>query len=330
MILIYINFTHSLRLLKNSQYMKKTEQYEHPLPTMPNDPPLRAVRAFEAIARLGSISAAARELAISPSAVSHQLKTLEAFLQMPLTERQGRRLILRNEGREYYRSIRSAFNVLRQATEHVREQSASRQVTISLIPLFGMGWFIPRLRGFLRENPDIDINVVYANHRNYFSDAADISIRFGMGQWPGYHSEKLMSGKMIPVCSRGFMQLHGVLDTPDQLAPLPLLHDEERNTWMQWFQLAEVKRPLRSTGPMFEDGLLTLAAVQAGLGCALMREPLIETYLQRGELVKLFDLPIDDGRDYYLCVRQDTELSQEGQELQQWLKREAAASTAAG
>ena len=79
--------------------------------------------------------------------------------------------------------------MLRRATEHVREQSASRQVTISLIPLFGMGWFIPRLRGFLRENPDIDINVVYANHRNYLSDAADLSIRFGVGQWTGYRSE---------------------------------------------------------------------------------------------------------------------------------------------
>lgn len=135
---------------------------------------------------------------------------------MPLTERQGRKLILRSEGREYYRSIRSAFNVLRQATEHVREQSASRQVTISLIPLFGTGWFIPRLHSFLRENPDIDINVVYANHRNYLSDAADISIRFGVGQWTGYRSEKLMSGKMVPVCSRSFIRLHGLLDTPDQ------------------------------------------------------------------------------------------------------------------
>ena len=72
---------------------------------------------------------------------------------------------------------------------------------------------------------------------------------------------------------------------------------------MQWFQLAGVKRPLRSIGPMFEDGLLTLAAVQAGLGCALMREPLIAQYLESGELIKMFDLPIDDGRDYYLCAR---------------------------
>ncbi len=168
--------------------------------------------------------------------------------------------------------------------------------------------------------------MVYANHRNYLSDAADLSIRFGIGQWTGYRSEKLMSGKMVPVCSRAFSKLHGLLDTPDQLATLPLLHDEERNTWMQWFQQAGVKRPLRSIGPMFEDGLLTLAAVQAGLGCALMREPLIAHYLESGELIKMFDLPIDDGRDYYLCARLDSELSQEGENLRQWLRREAAES----
>lgn len=296
--------------------MKKIQQ-------LSDDPPLRAVRAFEAFARHGSVSTAAQELDITPSAVSHQLQLLESFVQTPLTVRSGRSLVLTDEGRDYYRSISAAFSVLRSATGFVRERSSRRQITISLIPLFGMGWFIPRLRGFLRENPDIDINVVYANHRNYLSDAADLSIRFGVGQWTGYRSEKLMSGQMVPVCSRAFSKLHGLLDTPDQLATLPLLHDEERNTWMQWFQLAGVKRPLRSIGPMFEDGLLTLAAVQAGLGCALMREPLIAQYLESGELIKMFDLPIDDGRDYYLCARLDSELSQEGENLRQWLRREA-------
>lgn len=100
LIYLYINFNPRTLFYQNSQYMKKTEECDS---LLPNNPPLRAVRAFEAIARLGSITAAAKELAISPSAVSHQLKTLEAFLQMPLTERQGRKLILRSEGREYYR-----------------------------------------------------------------------------------------------------------------------------------------------------------------------------------------------------------------------------------
>ncbi|MGG5837631.1 LysR substrate-binding domain-containing protein [Huaxiibacter chinensis] len=307
--------------------MKKTE-HSFALPAyaesrLANDPPLRAVRAFEAIARLGSVTQAAGELAISPSAVSHQLKVLEGYLQMPLTERQGRKLVLSQQGREYYRSIRAAFNVLRQATEHLVEQAQTRQVTISLIPLFGMGWFIPRLPAFMRNHPQTEINVVYANHRNYLSDASDMSIRFGNGQWAGYQSEKLISGKMVPVCSRAFLRLHGHIDTPEQLLQMPLLHDEERTTWPQWFMQQGVKRPARKSGPLFEDGLLTLAGVQAGLGCALMREPLIASWLESGELVKIFDAPIEDGRDYYLCVRQDSEMTQDGKLLQSWLRRAA-------
>ena len=307
--------------------MNKTEQLVG-LPAyaesrLANDPPLRAVRAFEAIARLGSVTLAAQELDISPSAVSHQLRVLEGYLQMPLTERQGRRLVLSQHGREYYRSIRAAFNVLRQATEHLAGQAQTRQVTISLIPLFGMGWFIPRLPDFMRANPQTEINVVYANHRNYLSDASDMSIRFGNGQWAGYQSEKLISGQMVPVCSRAFLRIHGHIDTPEQLLQMPLLHDEERTSWPQWFQLQGVKRSLRRSGPLFEDGLLTLAGVQAGLGCALMREPLIAPYLESGELVKIFDLPIDDGRDYYLCTRADSEMTEDGKLLQNWLRRAA-------
>lgn len=98
------------------------------------DPPLRAVRTFEAFARHGGVNAAARELNVSASAISHQLRLLEDFLGLPLTLRQGRNLILTEQGREYYRAIRSAFAVLRSATEHAREQNATRQVTVSLIP----------------------------------------------------------------------------------------------------------------------------------------------------------------------------------------------------
>ena len=308
--------------------MKKTEQSAGPAlgqnGPLANDPPLRAVRAFEAIARSGSITQAAEELNISPSAVSHQLRMLEDFLQLPLTERHGRGLVLSVQGREYYRSIRTVFSVLRQATEHLVEQVQTRQVTISLIPLFGMGWFIPRLPVFMRANPQIEINVIYANHRNYLSDASDMSIRFGSGQWAGYQTEPLISGKMVPVASRDFIRVHGHIDTPEQLLQMPLLHDEERTSWNQWFLQQNVRRPVRRSGPMFEDGLLTLAAVQAGLGCALMREPLIAPYLESGELIKLWDLPLDDGRHYHLCLRQDSEMTLDGKLLYNWLRTESA------
>jgi len=291
------------------------------LEQLANDPPLRAVRTFEAFARHGGVNAAARELDVSPSAVSHQLHLLESFLQQPLTLRQGRNLILTEEGREYYRAIRSAFAVLRSATEHVREKSATRQVTISLIPLFGINLFIPRLAEFLGDNPELDINVTYANHRSYPSDAADLSIRFGTGHWPGYQSEPLICGAVTPYCSRAFLQQHGPIDSPRALSELPLLHDEERGTWSQWFQAADVHHATALNGLLLEDGQLALTATLTGLGCSLLREPLVRRHVANGELVKLFDLEVDDGRQYYLCRRAGSELSKEGANLYDWIKR---------
>lgn len=285
------------------------------------DPPLRALRTFEAFARHGGVVGAARELNVSASAVSHQLRLLEEFLELPLTSRHGRNLVLTEQGRDYYRSIRSAFAVLRSATGQLREKSVARQITISLIPLFGMEFFLPRLQEFVREQPGLDINVMYANHRSYPSDAADISIRFGTGQWSGYRCEKLLSGAMAPYCSHAFLAAHGRLESPDQLADASLLHDEERSSWMQWFELAQVRRHHRSQGLLLEDGLLTLSATLAGMGCALLRSSLVEHHVRSGELIRLSEILLDDGRDYYLCSRLGTELSAESLNLYAWIKR---------
>ena len=290
------------------------------LEPLSSDPPLRAVRTFEAFARHGGVTAAARELTVSASAVSHQLHLLEEFLGQALTVRQGRNLILTEQGREYYRAIRSAFAVLRSATDHVREQTAMRQVTISLIPTFGLNLFIPHLTEFLNDNPGVDVNVTYANHRSYPSDAADISIRFGTGHWSGYHSEPLMPGAVTAWASPALINRFGPIDDPQALARLPLLHDEERSTWTQWLQANDVRHPAALQGLLFEDGQLTLAAALQGLGCALLREALVADARDRGELVKLFDHALDDGRAYYLCRRTDGELSREGQNLYSWIR----------
>lgn len=290
------------------------------LEQLPHDPPLRAVRTFEAFARHGGVTAAARELDISPSAVSHQLRLLETFVGQPLTLRQGRNLALTEEGREYYRAIRAAFAVLRSATEHVREKSTIHQITISLIPMFGFNLFIPRLASFLQDHPGLDINVTYANHRSYPSDAADISIRFGTGHWPGYHSELLLSGAVTPYCSREFLAARGPFDDVQALAEMPLLHDEERGTWGQWFQGAGIKHPAALHGLLFEDGQLTLTAALHGLGCALLRAPLVEPLCSSGQLVRLSPLAVDDGRAYYLCRRSGIELSSSGLSVVEWIK----------
>jgi LysR family transcriptional regulator, glycine cleavage system transcriptional activator len=282
------------------------------------DPPLRAVRSFEAFARLGSVALAAKELAVTPSAISHQLQVLETFVNTALTVRDGRSLSLTDEGRDYYRSISTAFAVLRSATGFVRERASRRQITISLIPLFGMGWFIPRLHDFLAQNDDVDVTVLYANHRYYHSDAADLSIRFGTGDWTGYRSTRLMSGAVVPLCTPRFLRRYGPFRKPADLAKVPLVHDEDRATWAHWLQSAGVKNVARTEGPLFEDGQLTLNAALADLGVALLRAPLIEREITSGQLVRLFDHELDDGRHYYLCARA-AELPDGASRLATWI-----------
>ncbi len=283
------------------------------------EPPLRALRAFEAFARQGTVMGAARELQVTPSAVSHQLSLLEAFVQASLTVRRGRVLELTDEGREYYRSIHTAFSVLRGATNSVMQKSAPRQVTLAIIPLVATGALIPRLDSFLQNNPNVQLNIVYSLHRNYLSDSADLSIRYGTGEWPGYKSTKLLSGATKPVCSPAFLDRYGAIHKPADLLGVPLVHDGERSRWTMWLQSAGVKTAGQAVGPMFEDAQLAMSAVASGLGVGLLREALIQRELAAGTLVKLFDMPLHMGMDYYLCMRNDDLLPDAVQKMAAWL-----------
>lgn len=253
--------------------------------------------------------------------MSHQLAVLDKFIQIPLMERHGRGLRLTDAGRDYYRSVRSAFAVLRDATGQLRDRTSPMAVELSVIPLFGTGWLIPHLPDFLRAHPGIHVSVTYASHRNYFSDAADMSVRFGTGNWNGYASIKIASGAVTPICSAAFARQHGPFGSPADLLIQPLIHDQDRTGWAQWFQSRGVRPPVpRASDTMFEDGLLARSAAAAGIGIALLRRSMIQRELALGELVQPFGHELDDGRDYYLCYRLDVELSEQELKLRDWLK----------
>jgi LysR family transcriptional regulator, glycine cleavage system transcriptional activator len=286
-------------------------------------PPLSATRAFEAFARHGSVTAAAAELGLTQSAVSHQLRALELFLRLTITERRGRKLMLTAEGREYLEAIRPAFAMLRAATSQVRLRAGARDVTISVLPLFAMGWLLPKLEKFMTANPQIAVRVLYAQHRNYSSDAADISVRFGIGQWAGYTCERFLPGAVIPACSADYLSRHGPLERPADIFGRPLVHDEDRGHWARWFQSVGVEAPSELPGPLFEDGLLTRGAAMAGLGAALMRPAMIEHEIRSGALTIMGSHYFDDGRDYYLCMREGEDFPEGAKNLVRWLRQEA-------
>lgn len=285
--------------------------------------PLLALRAFEAYARRGDIAAAAVELGITPSAVSHQLKSLEVFLGQALTERRGRRLALTADGRRYFEAVRPAFILLHNATGQLQRNVLQRRVTISVLPLLAAGWFIPLLPTFNAQCPDIDIQVQYARYRNYASDEADVSLRFGTGDWPGYVSTRLLPGAVFPVCSAAFLQRHGALRKPSDFLAVPLVHDGTTEPWARWLAEAGAPPPALLDGPIFEDGLFTRAAALAGLGIALTRPLLIQDELRAGTLVQLSSKGFDDGQHYFVCLRSDKDLPKGARQLHGWLRKQA-------
>ena len=286
--------------------------------------PIGALRCFEAFARLGDMVQAARELGVTPSAVSHQLRGLEELLGTRLTERHGRRLALTQEGRRYFEAVSPAFIMLQRATQQIRGNRLPQRVTISALPLVANGWLLPRLGRFIALHPDIDIQIQYARYRNYSSDAADLSLRFGRGDWPGYASERLFSGEAFPIASPDFATRHGPFRGAAEIGQAPLIHDGSTEQWASWLDGAGAPPSAPLRGIVCEDGLLTRTAMLAGLGIALTRPVLIEEELRAGLLVQLSGQGVADGQDYYLCVRADQEPSAAVRQLAAWLREDAS------
>ncbi|WP_431284584.1 LysR substrate-binding domain-containing protein [Humitalea sp. 24SJ18S-53] len=285
---------------------------------------MSALRCFESFARLGDIAQAARELGITPSAVSHQLRGLEGLLGARLTERRGRRLGLTSEGRGYFEAVSPAFTLLQRATTQLRQNRLPRRVTISALPLLANGWLLPRLGRFMALHPKVEIQVQYARYRNYASDAADLSLRFGAGDWPGYVSEVLFPGGAFPVASPAVAARHGPFRTAADFLRAPLIHDGSTEQWASWLDGAGAPPTAPLRGMVCEDGLLTRTAMLAGIGVALTRPLLIEQELRAGHLVQLSEHGIRDGQDYYLCLRADQDLPPAVHQLAAWLRSPTA------
>lgn len=285
--------------------------------------PVGALRCFETFARLGDIGQAARELGVTPSAVSHQLRGLEELLGTRLTERHGRRLALTQEGRRYFEAVSPAFILLQRATQQIRQNRLPRRVTVSALPLLANGWLLPRIGRFMERHAGVEIQIQYARYRNYSSDAADVSLRFGVGDWPGYMSERLFPGEAFPVASPAFIARHGPFGSDRDIGRAPLIHDGSTEQWSSWLNGTGASPAASLRGLVCEDGLLTRTAMLAGLGIALTRPVLIEEEMRAGLLVQLSHRGVTDGQDYYLCVRADQEALPIIRQLAAWLRATA-------
>lgn len=251
-------------------------------------PPLKALLAFEAASRHGSFAQGASELAVTPSAVSHQIQQLEEFLGVQLFQRHAGRVILTSAGRTYAREIKVAFSLISEATNFVAPQSQEGHLVIAAGPSFAAKWLQPRLADFFRTHPDIQVRIsTLSGHEDLETDRFDIAIPYWSPRTSQQAVEPLVKERVRPLCSPALareLDLH----TPADLARATLIHSSNALTWTEYLRKVDVAG-LRPTNELWLDrSMMAVEAAVNGLGVVLESELLAEQEIKDGRLVAVF------------------------------------------
>jgi DNA-binding transcriptional LysR family regulator len=283
------------------------------------------MRLFEAAGRHLSFKAAAEDLCITPSAISHGVQTLEEWLGVELFIRGNRSLTLSDAGAAYLPQVQAALEMLSRASETVPGRRPTGRLAVSVPPTFGMRWLLPRLLRFNERHPRIEVTVDTSHRRVEFSrDGIDIAIRMGKGDWPGLHSTCLVRERLVPVCAP---HLAPSIRTAADLCKSTLLHvTKASEDWAGWAALADVDIADSTGGLRFDTIQMALEAAVGGFGIALGRMPLIEQDLTANRLVQILGPPRFCSTGYWLVMQRETVLQPEVNAFRNWINAELKSS----
>jgi len=286
--------------------------------TLPNPSHLLT---FEAAGRHLSFTLAASELNVTRVAVSQQMKTLETHLGVKLFHRLPRSLSLTVAGEQYRIAVSEAFRSLEVATKEIKSDRSADSVTITSTAAIATHWLMPRIGQFRKHNPEIDIRILVAErYLDLAAENIDVAIRYGERKWPGTNSEALFPDRIIPVCAPEYLKGREALCDPADLLDEHLIHLEGLyhggHMWSHWFTEQGVKET-KIPGSMHVNSYSNLVQVTLdGQGISLLGAPLIQSYLDSGQLVTACtapDIPHIKRQTYYIVTRKHKELSNPAQ-----------------
>ncbi|HUQ75181.1 MAG TPA: transcriptional regulator GcvA [Burkholderiales bacterium] len=293
-------------------------------------PSLDLLEGFEAAARHLSFTRAGEELFITQSAVSRQIKELEDQLGVALFHRRHRALALTEAGQQFYAAAAQVLTTMRTATSRLKEHGARRPLSVTTTASFAALWLIPRLAGFRRTHPGVDVRITADTRvQDLERDGLDVAIRHGPASLAGPNALRLFGERVFPVCSPRLLKKtplrqpaelknHTLLQYDDPDARHPWLH------WKTWLEVAGIA-DLRPAGTLSFSGYeQIIPAAVAGHGVALGRTPLVKDLLAAKELVAPFQSTADPARAYFAIVSKNAAERPEVADFVGWLKEEAA------
>jgi len=283
---------------------------------------LNGLRAFEAAARHGSFTLAAKELHVTQAAVSQQVRLLEERLGFDLFRRHANGLELTDQGRAFQPGLTDAFDTIERLTDQVAAMRSGPVLTVGVAPAFALHWLIPRLAAFNREHPEVEVRMATGGAKLPLRDDWTCSVRRGVGDWPGYIAEELFPAILVPVCTPAIAK--GLREPRDLGSATLIVVSHLRAQWNWWFEAAGLSAPVQAAAEVsFENSAMAIKAVLDGVGVAVAQLPYVSDALIAGRLVAPFPIVRRKYESWYLAYRP---IRQEDPALlifREWLHSEA-------
>lgn len=290
-------------------------------------PPLNALKAFEAAARLKSFARAAEELSVTPGAISQQVHILEQHARGRLFTREPRGVSLTPLGAELAPVLREAFLHLDRAADVIYRPQRRPSLAVTAPPSFAAKWLGPRLRRFSEQHPGIE---VWMSADVELADVAggrvDVAVRYGRGPYPGVRAERLLDGAVMPVCAPALARS---LKRPSELARQTLIHttpgarEEARPDWIAWLVSRRVTGVDAEAGPRFDQAALAIDAAIQGRGVALAPLGFVRADLTEGRLAAPFPDGVLETELAYFVLTRKAGASEAARAFARWLTAEA-------
>ena len=287
--------------------------------------PLTALRTFEVAARHLSFKDAAKELCVSATTVSNQIRQLEKDWGFKLFHRHTRAVSLTARGAGLSRVLTKAFgDICVEVERHV--VSPRKTVSIAVGPIFGSRWLGPRLARFRKAHPKIELLI---HHGSRITDAkqlqTDLAVDWGFGTWRDLTATRLLDARYSPIISPDLFHAIAPLNHPSQLAGLTIIHQHDHSEWQNWFTLAGCANMRFESEFTVIDSNMVQRAVKDGQGVALGIFPLMDDDLAKGDLIKPFDIDLMPTRAFHLLERRDARNSAPIRTVCKWIEAESGA-----